>query len=62
MENTALLIIDWQNGFDDHAHWGGNRNNPEAEKNTRTILDTWRKLKLPIFHVKHEPFYRHKNY
>lgn len=54
MENTALIIIDWQNGFDDYPYWGGNRNNPDAEKNTRIILDTWRKLKLPIFHVKHD--------
>jgi nicotinamidase-related amidase len=54
MNNTALIIIDWQNGFDDHAYWGGNRNNPDAEKNTRLLLDAWRKLKLPIFHVKHD--------
>lgn len=53
MSKPALIIIDWQNGFDDHAYWGGNRNNPDAEQNTRQILDTWRKLKLPVFHVKH---------
>ena len=53
MEKTALIIIDWQNGFDDYAYWGGNRNNPDAEKNARLILDTWRKLSLPLFHVKH---------
>jgi nicotinamidase-related amidase len=53
MSKPALIIIDWQNGFDDHAYWGGNRNNPDAEQNTRYILDAWRKLKLPVFHVKH---------
>lgn len=53
MEKIALIIIDWQKGFDDYAYWGGNRNNPNAEKNSRLILDRWRSLKLPIFHVKH---------
>lgn len=53
MKKTALLIIDFQDGFDDQAYWGGNRNNPEAEKNTRKVLDAWRELQLPIFHVKH---------
>jgi nicotinamidase-related amidase len=54
MEKVALLIIDWQQGFDDHEYWGGNRNNPDAEQNTRLLLDHWRKLRLPIFHVKHD--------
>lgn len=53
MKNTAFIIIDFQDGFDDQAYWGGNRNNPDAEKNTRKVLDTWRELRLPIFHVKH---------
>jgi nicotinamidase-related amidase len=49
----ALIIIDWQNGFDDQARFGGNRNNPDAEKNTRKLLDAWRMQKLPIIYVKH---------
>jgi nicotinamidase-related amidase len=53
MKNTALILIDLQDGFDDHAYWGGNRNNPDAEVNSRKVLDTWRELNLPIFHVKH---------
>ena len=53
MEKIALIIIDWQKGFDDYVYWGGNRNNPNAEKNSGLILDRWRALKLPIFHVKH---------
>jgi nicotinamidase-related amidase len=53
MNNTALIIIDWQKGFDDYAYWGGNRNNPDAEQNTRVLLDHWRKLKRPVFHIKH---------
>lgn len=53
MKNTAFIIIDFQDGFDDQVYWGGNRNNPDAEKNTRRVLDTWRELGWPIFHVKH---------
>ena len=53
MKNTALILIDIQNGFDDHAYWGGARNNPDAEKNAALILKHWREKKLPIFHVKH---------
>lgn len=53
MKNTALIIIDFQDGFDDHAYWGGNRNNPNAETNTRKVLDRFRELGIPIFHVKH---------
>ncbi|HEY0744121.1 MAG TPA: cysteine hydrolase family protein [Chryseosolibacter sp.] len=53
MKNTAFIIIDLQDGFNDEAYWGGNRNNPQAEQNTRKVLDTWRELKYPVFHVKH---------
>jgi nicotinamidase-related amidase len=53
MEKIALIIVDWQKGFDDHAYWGGNRNNPDAEKKSATLLKTWRELNLPVFHVKH---------
>lgn len=28
----ALLLIDLQQGFNDETHWGGNRNNPDANK------------------------------
>jgi nicotinamidase-related amidase len=53
MEKTALIIVDLQKGFDDINYWGGNRNNPDTEKNARRILDVWRELRLPIFHIKH---------
>ena len=51
--NPALLLIDLQKGFDDQAHWGGNRNNPKAEEKILSILNKWRKLHLPIYHVIH---------
>ncbi len=52
-ERPALLMIDWQIGFQDIDYWGGNRNNLGAETKAKEILDIWRKLSLPIFHVKH---------
>lgn len=49
----ALLLIDIQKGLDDIAHYGGHRNNLQAEVNARKILNFWRNHKLPIFHIKH---------
>ena len=49
----ALLLIDIQKGLEDGAYYGGNRNNPDAETNARRILDQWRDLSLPVFHVQH---------
>ena len=51
--NTALILIDIQKGFDDEEYWGGNRNNKDAEEKSAIILNTWRKLNLPIFHIIH---------
>lgn len=48
-----LLIIDSQKGIDNHEHWGGNRNNPDAEENIAKILSVFRKLQLPIIHIQH---------
>lgn len=52
-QNTALLLIDIQKGFDDESYWGGNRNNRDAEKKASEILTLWRKERLPIFHIIH---------
>jgi len=48
-KNTALLMLDWQQGFEDHDYWGGNRNNPHAEENALSLLDNWRSNKRPVF-------------
>ena len=52
-QNTALLLIDLQKGFSDEAYWGGNRNNKDAEEKALQLLETWRELNLPIFHIIH---------
>ncbi len=52
-QNTALLLIDLQKGFDDENFWGGNRNNKDAEEKCETLLNKWRELNLPIYHIIH---------
>jgi nicotinamidase-related amidase len=51
--NTALVVIDAQEGIKEAFHWGGNRNNPEAEQNIAALLQQWRKIKRPIVIVQH---------
>ncbi len=50
-QNTALILIDIQKGFDDPV-WG-RRNNPEAETNMATLLHAWRQTGRPIIHIQH---------
>jgi nicotinamidase-related amidase len=52
-KKPALLIIDVQKGFDNEAHWGGNRNNRNMESNISRLLSSWRKSSLPVIHIKH---------
>lgn len=49
--DTALLIIDVQEGVDDPAH--GQRNNPDAETNMASLLAEWRRQGRPIVHIQH---------
>lgn len=49
--NTALIIIDVQDGFDDPV-WGA-RNNPEAEANIARLLAAWRAARRPLFYIQH---------
>jgi nicotinamidase-related amidase len=52
--SPALIIIDVQKGIDQNDHWGGNRNNPEAEGNIKLLLNFWREKQFPIVIVKHD--------
>ncbi len=50
-QNTTLIIIDVQQGFDDPV-WG-QRNNLDAEENIARLLVAWRRTKRPIIHIQH---------
>lgn len=52
-DNPALTLVDIQKGFDNLNHWGGQRNNQDAEKNAADLLRLWRQNNLPVFHIKH---------
>jgi nicotinamidase-related amidase len=52
-KHTALVIIDAQEGIKEAVHWGGNRNNPQAENNISNLLEHWRKVHLPVIVVQH---------
>jgi nicotinamidase-related amidase len=49
--NTALLVIDVQQGLDDPRF--GERNNPDAEKRIADLLAAWRAAGRPVVHVQH---------
>jgi nicotinamidase-related amidase len=51
-DNTALVIIDVQQGMDDPRR--PPRNNPAAEENMARLLAAWRASGQPRFHVRHD--------
>ena len=54
---TALLMIDVQEGVDVLKHWGGaegRRNNPHAETHIGELLTAWRAAQLPVLYTAHD--------
>lgn len=54
------MLIDLQKAIDDPS-WG-KRNNPNAEAQIGKLLSLWRKMSLPILHVKHMSTDPHSKY
>lgn len=50
--NSVLVLIDVQKGTSDPV-WG-RRNNPGAEKSMKKILTNFRKMGLPVIHIRQE--------
>jgi nicotinamidase-related amidase len=51
-DNTALIVIDVQKGFDD-PYWG-RRDNAAAEENIAALIRAWRAAGRPIVVVRHD--------
>lgn len=56
-KNTALILIDVQQGFRDLDYWGA-RNNPVALENMAAVLAHWRNCGRPVVHVHHDSIHR----
>jgi nicotinamidase-related amidase len=55
--DSALLVIDVQQGIDQLQHWGGKtgrRNNLAAEQNIGAVLEAWRRRELPVYFTAHD--------
>ena len=52
-QKPALILIDVQKAFLNEDYWGGNKNNKNAEALCGKILEKWRELNLPLFHIRH---------
>lgn len=55
--DTALLLVDVQQGVDELDYWGGSsgrRNNPGAERVMLALLGRWRDAGLPVAITRHD--------
>jgi nicotinamidase-related amidase len=53
---TALVVVDVQRAFDDHAYWSptGRRDNPDCEANVARLIAAWRARGEAIVFVRHD--------
>ena len=52
LSNTALIVVDLQEGFTDPV-WG-ERNNPDCEANVAALIAVWRAAARPLVYVRHD--------
>lgn len=50
---TALLVVDLQQGFEDEDYWG-QRNNPECERNIEKLVSAFRAAGGPLIFAYHD--------
>ena len=53
MTQTALILIDMQEAFNEMEADGRKRNNPDAGQNIAALLAGFRRAAMPIFHIWH---------
>lgn len=56
LDETALVVVDLQKGFDDLPRWSptGKRNNPGCEGNVAALVAGWRAAGRPLVFVRHD--------
>jgi nicotinamidase-related amidase len=52
-ENTALVVVDVQQGFDYAESWGP-RNHPAADENIAALIAAWQDTGRPVVFVRHD--------
>ncbi len=51
-KSPILICVDIQEGLKE-KHWGGTRNNGDAEVICSTIIKKWREIGLEVIHIRH---------
>ena len=56
LSRTALVVVDVQRAFDDHAYWSptARRDNPACEANVEALIEAWRTAGRPLVYVRHD--------